>query len=51
MGPCQGRYCGMNLSERVAQSHGVALDESMRFAPRMPVKPVAIADIARWPTA
>ena len=51
MGPCQGRYCGMNLSERVAQSHGAALDESMRFAPRMPVKPVAIADIARWPTA
>ena len=51
MGPCQGRYCGMILSERVAQSHGTALDESMRFAPRMPVKPVAIADIARWPTA
>ncbi len=51
MGPCQGRYCGMILSELVARSHGAALDESMRFAPRMPVKPVAIADIARWPTA
>ena len=51
MGPCQGRYCGMILSELVAKSHGAALDESMRFAPRMPVKPVAIADIARWPTA
>ncbi len=51
MGPCQGRYCGMILSELVAKSHGAVLDESMRFAPRMPVKPVAIADIARWPTA
>ena len=36
MGPCQGRYCGMILSELVARSHGAALDESMRFAPRMP---------------
>src|SRR5262245_44077628 len=50
MGSCQGRYCGMILSELVAKSHGAALDESMRFAPRMQVKPVAIADIARWPT-
>lgn len=47
MGPCQGRYCGPILSEMVALDRGQPLDESGRFAPRMPVKPVAIADIAR----
>jgi D-hydroxyproline dehydrogenase subunit alpha len=47
MGPCQGRYCGMILSQLLAKSQGRDLDEDVRFAPRMPVKPVAIADIAR----
>lgn len=49
MGPCQGRYCGPILSEVFAKTMGRTPDEDLRFAPRMPVKPVAIADIARWP--
>lgn len=49
MGPCQGRYCGPILSEVFAKTMDRAADEDLRFAPRMPVKPVAIADIARWP--
>jgi thioredoxin reductase len=48
MGPCQGRYCGPILSQLLARRQGRALDENVRFAPRMPVKPVAIADIVRW---
>ena len=48
MGACQGRYCGMILSQLLAGKLGRNLDEDLRFAPRMPVKPVAIADIARW---
>ncbi|MCO5066306.1 MAG: FAD-dependent oxidoreductase [Rhizobiaceae bacterium] len=47
MGSCQGRYCGPILSELVAASKGQPPDDSVRFAPRMPVKPVCIADIAR----
>lgn len=49
MGPCQGRYCSPVLSQLLAQRQGRALDDGVRFAPRMPIKPVAIADIARWP--
>ena len=48
MGPCQGRYCGPILSQLLARRQGRALDDGVRFAPRMPIKPVAIADIARW---
>jgi len=48
MGPCQGRYCGVILSQLLATALGRTLEEDLRFAPRMPIKPVAIADIARW---
>jgi D-hydroxyproline dehydrogenase subunit alpha len=51
MGPCQGRYCGVILSQLLAKTLGRALDEDLLFAPRMPVKPVAIADIARPQTS
>jgi NAD(P)H-nitrite reductase large subunit len=47
MGACQGRYCGPLLSQLLAERLGRPLDEEVRFAPRMPVKPVRIADIAR----
>ena len=50
MGPCQGRYCGVILSQVLARKQGRLIDEDVRFAPRMPVKPVRIADIARWPS-
>jgi NADPH-dependent 2,4-dienoyl-CoA reductase/sulfur reductase-like enzyme len=50
MGACQGRYCGVILSELLAKRQGRNVDEDVRFAPRMPVKPVRIADVSRWPT-
>jgi len=47
MGACQGRYCGPLLSTLMAERLGVQPDEALRFAPRAPLKPVAVADIAR----
>jgi hypothetical protein len=45
MGRCQGRYCGQLLAEHLAETQGRALDSHALFAPRAPVKPIAIADI------
>jgi hypothetical protein len=45
MGRCQGRYCGPILASLAAERLGVALDEAAHWAPRPPVKPMAIADI------
>jgi len=47
MGACQGRYCGPLLSRLMAARLGRQPDESMRFAPRAPIKPLPVADIAR----
>jgi NADPH-dependent 2,4-dienoyl-CoA reductase/sulfur reductase-like enzyme len=50
MGRCQGRYCAPILAGLLAARHGRPLDEMAFFAPRAPVKPVAIADLARLAT-
>lgn len=45
MGRCQGRYCGPLLVEELARRSGAVIDERDGFAPRGPVKPVAISDL------
>lgn len=45
MGRCQGRYCAPLLAEHLAATQGRPLDNFALFAPRAPVKPIAIADI------
>jgi D-hydroxyproline dehydrogenase subunit alpha len=45
MGRCQGRYCAPLLAEHLAATQGRPLDNYALFAPRAPVKPIAIADI------
>jgi NADPH-dependent 2,4-dienoyl-CoA reductase/sulfur reductase-like enzyme len=50
MGRCQGRYCAPVMAGLLAARHGRPLDEMAFFAPRAPVKPVAIADLARLAT-
>ncbi len=45
MGRCQGRYCAPILAEWIAETQGRPLDDHALFAPRAPVKPIAIADI------
>jgi D-hydroxyproline dehydrogenase subunit alpha len=47
MGPCQGRYCAPTLAAMLAERQGRPLDAHAFFAPRAPVKPVAIKDLVR----
>jgi thioredoxin reductase len=45
MGRCQGRYCGPVAARLVAEATGKPLEDLSFFAPRVPVKPVAIGAI------
>lgn len=45
MGRCQGRYCGPVATRLVAEATGIPMDDFSNFAPRVPIKPVAIASI------
>ena len=47
MGRCQGRYCAPVLESLLAARFARVRDEFSGFAPRVPVKPVAIEDLAR----
>ena len=47
MGRCQGRYCAPVLDQLLADRFGRTRDAFSGFAPRVPVKPVAIEDLAR----
>jgi thioredoxin reductase len=45
MGRCQGRYCGPVAARLVSEATGKPLEDVSFFAPRVPVKPVAISAI------
>lgn len=45
MGRCQGRYCGPVAVRLLAETRGSPITDLSHFAPRVPVKPVAIASI------
>jgi NAD(P)H-nitrite reductase large subunit len=47
MGACQGRYCAPVLDALLAARGQRPRDEFSGFAPRVPFKPVAIADLVR----
>ncbi len=46
MGRCQGRYCASNLAAMIAEKTGRPLEERSFFAPRPPIKPITVSDIA-----
>ena len=46
MGPCQGRYCAPVAAKVLAEASGTSIGEYSYFAPRVPIKPIRIADIA-----
>ena len=46
MGRCQARNCAATIAAMVAARSGEAPGETSFFAPRPPIKPVAIADVA-----
>lgn len=45
MGRCQGRYCGPVAARLVARRTGRPIEDFSFFAPRIPIKPVAISVI------
>jgi thioredoxin reductase len=45
MGRCQGRYCGPIAARMVADATGKPIEDLSFFAPRVPIKPVAISAI------
>lgn len=49
MGPCQGRFCGLTVTELIAQARGVPPDEVGYYRLRFPVKPVTLGEIAMLP--
>lgn len=46
MGPCQGRYCGLTVTELLASATGQAPAEVGYYRLRAPVKPVTLAELA-----
>lgn len=46
MGPCQGRFCGLTVSEVIAQARGVSTAEVGYYRIRPPIKPVTLGELA-----
>jgi NADPH-dependent 2,4-dienoyl-CoA reductase/sulfur reductase-like enzyme len=46
MGPCQGRLCGLTVTEVIADARGVPPAEVGYYRVRPPIKPVTLAELA-----
>jgi NADPH-dependent 2,4-dienoyl-CoA reductase/sulfur reductase-like enzyme len=51
MGPCQGRLCGLTVTELMAQARGVSPAEIGYYRLRPPVKPITLGELAGLPQA
>ena len=49
MGPCQGRLCGLTVTEVIAQARAVSPAEVGYYRIRPPVKPITVAELAALP--
>jgi thioredoxin reductase/bacterioferritin-associated ferredoxin len=49
MGPCQGRLCGLTVTELIAHARGVDPQEVGYYRLRPPVKPITLAELASLP--
>jgi len=49
MGPCQGRLCGLTVTELIAGARGVTPQETGCYRPRPPVKPITVGELAALP--
>lgn len=49
MGPCQGRLCGLTVTEILADSHGKRPQDIGHFRIRPPVKPITLAEMGELP--
>lgn len=46
MGPCQGRYCGLTVTELLAEVNEQTQDETGYYRIRPPLKPVTLGELA-----
>jgi thioredoxin reductase/bacterioferritin-associated ferredoxin len=46
MGPCQGRMCGLTVSEIIAKSRNVSVTDVGAYRLRAPVKPLMLGELA-----
>jgi len=49
MGPCQGRLCGLTVTELIAATRGVRPEAVGYYRLRPPVKPITLAELAAMP--
>ncbi|MDF1715969.1 MAG: FAD/NAD(P)-binding oxidoreductase [Antarcticimicrobium sp.] len=49
MGPCQGRYCGLTVTELLAAENGQSPDVTGYYRIRPPIKPVTLGELASMP--
>jgi thioredoxin reductase/bacterioferritin-associated ferredoxin len=49
MGPCQGRLCGLTVTELMAEARGKSPEEIGYYRLRSPVKPITLAELALLP--
>ena len=49
MGPCQGRLCGLTVTELMAEARGKSPQEIGYYRLRAPVKPITLAELASAP--
>lgn len=47
MGPCQGRLCGLTVTEVIADARGVSPSETGYYRIRPPIKPITLGELAR----
>jgi len=47
MGPCQGRFCGLTVTELIAQARGVEPCDVGYYRIRPPIKPVMLGDFVQ----
>lgn len=51
MGPCQGRFCGLTVTETIARERGLEPSAVGYYRIRPPIKPVLLGDFAELPRA
>jgi thioredoxin reductase/bacterioferritin-associated ferredoxin len=49
MGPCQGRLCGLTVTELIAENRGVTPQDVGYYRLRPPVKPITVGELAALP--
>jgi bacterioferritin-associated ferredoxin len=49
MGPCQGRFCGLTVSELIAHERQTTPAEVGHYRLRFPIKPITLGELASLP--